>query len=249
MKVKSRRPDRAIAYIRVSSDNQEKSGVGLEGQLAAIRSYASGAPYTIIEIYSDTQTARGADSIADRPGLQAAIDFARTSKVPILVAGFDRLSRHSASVEEAIRKNALTIISTEDGAITNPLILASRAARAEVEGDLISLRTKEALQRKKEQGVRLGNPTNLGVAQMRGAASNKERGDRVARTIAEILDEADQDLKAPEVVELLNQKGIKTSRGITWTISAVRRPLQAARKLLEERSREAMASKPNFGRF
>ncbi len=141
-----------------------------------------------------------------------------------------------------------------DGLALTPLEIMSRAARAEAEGHEISRRTRQALEQKKLQGVRLGNRTNLDQAQKKGSAANKERAAAKIEELADFLERhpSAERMSAGEVAQSLNEAGILSGRGKPWTAFGIRRPLTAARRLLGEHRRlaeEAMKKIPDFGRF
>lgn len=239
-----------IGYCRVSTQRQGESGVGLARQRASIEAFANRHKAVLIEVYSDVASGMG-DHLPGCQSLQKALEHAARANSPILVDRLDRLSRDTATVERMCREHDVAIISASDGGLlVDPAILESRAARAEEQGRLIGQRTKESLRRKKKEGVRLGNTTNLPEAQRLGAAANQARSEAKASEIADALDAAGMgDAPAPAIVKLLNERAIRTSRGAAWTVAAVRRPLAQARQLIEERERRKLESHPNFGIF
>lgn len=252
----------AVAYIRVSTERQGDSGVGFEGQRASILKAAELWGFHVLEWYDDVGSARHSDSLAKRDGVQKAIQHATLKGIPVLVDGLDRFSRDVATVEELVRNSRIEIISAKEGSLADPVTLASRAARAEREGNLISENTKRSLQEKKRQGVRLGNPTNLGEAQRMGAMANSDRAKAQVREIAAVIDSLGAwSMKVPRIVSLLNQRGIRTSRGLPWTSAALRPVLKNARELIagkdaadDTTSTDAednadLRGDPNFGRF
>ncbi|MDK1488651.1 recombinase family protein [Sinorhizobium sp. 7-81] len=240
----------AIAYIRVSTDKQGEVGIGLEAQRAAIRAYADAAGVEIIEWFQDVASGRGEKNLELRDGLQRALEFAQANDVDLLVDGLDRLSRDMRTIEHIIRERKIMVISVADGRTTDPLVLVSRAARAELEGDKIAERTRRALSEKKASGALLGNRTNLPEAQRLGADANKRRSEEKVNEIAEAVRRNGwQDLSVPALVGALNALGMKTSRGETWTAAALRRPHRAALEALKNSTLEDYQHHPNFGRF
>lgn len=249
MRRSPRKPKPAIFYRRVSTKGQGESGVGMEGQLAAIQVYAEQAGYIEKGHYTDVGTAVGPRHIEKRPGLLAAIEHATRLDAPIIVSGLDRISRDQKDSERLVREHDLEIISASDGGMTNSVILSSRAARAQVEREAISINTREALRRKKAEGVRLGNPTNLDEAQKKGAAANKARRQRKVQEIADALRDIDdsETMTAAEVAAALNERGVKTSRDKPWTLPALRVPLREARQLLASRREADLLSNDKYG--
>jgi hypothetical protein len=90
--------ERAVAYLRVSTQQQQRSGLGIEAQRAAIERFAAAESLTMIEEYSEFETGKGADALDRRPQLAAALAAARKAKCSIVVSKLDRLSRDVAFV-------------------------------------------------------------------------------------------------------------------------------------------------------
>lgn len=240
----------AVAYIRVSTDKQGEVGIGLEAQRASIRAYADASGVEIIEWFQDVASARGAKNLALRDGLQQALEFAEENNVNLLVDGLDRLSRHTKTVEHIVRERKVAVISVSDERTTDPLVLASRAARAELEGNQISERTKQALDERKASGTLLGNRTNLPEAQKLGADANKRRAEEKVNEIGEAIRRNGwHELSVPALVDALNGIGVKTSRGDLWTAAALRKPHKAALEVLRTSTLADYQHHPNYGRF
>ncbi|PYB77577.1 recombinase family protein [Rhizobium wuzhouense] len=224
---------RAIAYTRVSTTAQKESGIGLQSQRSAIEAYARHQGVEIIEWFSDAASARGEQSLNNRPGLQAAIAAAKANEADLLVDRIDRLSRHTDTIMKIFSNEKIMVVAVSEGDADNPLVLASRAAKAQFEGDRISELTKKGLSRIKASGVKLGNPKNLNEAQRRGAQANKKRAEKKARELADVIKAYGwHDLNMPKLAEALNRAGIKTSRNKPWTPAALRRPLERAIEIL-----------------
>src|SRR5437660_12426388 len=90
--------DRAVAYYRVSTRQQQRSGLGIEAQRATVTRFAEAENIRIISEYIEAETGKGADALDRRPQLAAALGAARSAKCPILVSKLDRLSRDVAFV-------------------------------------------------------------------------------------------------------------------------------------------------------
>src|SRR5229473_4938262 len=84
---------KAVAYTRVSTDKQGRSGLGLEAQQVAIQAFAARERFDIVEWYSEVETGKGADALARRRQLAAALKAGRALRAPVLVSKLDRLSR------------------------------------------------------------------------------------------------------------------------------------------------------------
>src|SRR5262249_40865247 len=132
----------AVGYIRVSTRQQGKSGLGLEAQQEALGRFAKAEGYEFVETFSETISGKRDDG--DRPELAAAIALPSKRKAPIIGANPDRLSRDVHYIS-GLMKHRVPFIVTELGADTDPFLLHIYAALAEKERALISRRTKDAL--------------------------------------------------------------------------------------------------------
>src|SRR5688572_25758800 len=157
----------AIAYYRVSTERQRRSGLGIEAQRAAVVRFAEAEQITLIREYVESESGKGADALDRRPQLAAALAAARTAQCPVLVAKLDRLSRDVAFIAGLMAQRVPFIVA-ELGADPDPFMLHLWAALAEKERAMISQRTRDALARAKANGKRLGNRTNLAEAQASG---------------------------------------------------------------------------------
>src|SRR5690349_18694763 len=155
--------DRTVAYYRVSTRQQQRSGLGIEAQRAAVERFAEAEHIQIIAEFVEAETGKGSDALDRRPQLAAALAAAKTARCCVLVSRLDRLSRDVAFVAGLMAQRVPFIVA-ELGRDADPFMLHLYAALAEKERRLISERTKVALGAKKAQGARLGNPKNLAAA-------------------------------------------------------------------------------------
>src|SRR5450432_1263070 len=146
-----------ISYLRVSTAQQGKSGLGLEAQRATIAQFAAAEGYEVIGEFVEVETGKGSDALERRPQLTAALAAARKLKGSVVVAKLDRLSRDVHFIS-GLMAHKVPFIVTELGADVDPFILHLYAALSEKERNLIAGRTKAALAMKKAQGVVLGGP-------------------------------------------------------------------------------------------
>src|SRR5262249_7428735 len=149
-------------YLRVSTDKQGRSGLGIEAQRAAIARFAAAEGLELIGELVEVETGKGVDALDRRPMLRETLALAKKAKGAVVVAKLDRLSRDVAFIANLMAQRVPFVV-TELGADCDPFMLHIYAALAEKERTLISERTKVALAARKAQGVRLGNPTNLAL--------------------------------------------------------------------------------------
>src|SRR5467141_2741356 len=178
--------ERAIAYLRVSTQQQQRSGLGIEAQRAAIARFAAAESLLITAEYSEFETGKGADALDRRPQLAAALAAARKAKCSIVVSKLDRLSRDVAFVAGLMAQRVPFIVA-ELGRDADPFMLHLYAALAEKERRLISERTKAALAIRKASGGKLANPINIREAGAIGRASLVASADEHARNLLPVL--------------------------------------------------------------
>jgi DNA invertase Pin-like site-specific DNA recombinase len=195
----------AIAYIRVSTAKQGRSGLGLEAQQAALARFADAEGFQFGRTFTETESGKHDES--HRPALAAALDLARREGVPIIVAKLDRLSRDVHYIS-GLMKHRVPFIVAELGADTDPFMLHLYAALAEKERALISRRTKDALAAARARGVRLGGIRAKGLELQREAA---ERAERLRPLFGELAG-----LSARKAAEELNRRNIPAPAGGKW---------------------------------
>jgi DNA invertase Pin-like site-specific DNA recombinase len=212
----------AIAYTRVSTDRQGRSGLGLEAQQAALTRFAEAEGYALAQTFTDVETGKGADALDRRPQLSAALTAARKLKAPIIVAKLDRLSRDVHFIS-GLMTHKTPFIVAELGADADPFMLHLYAALAEKERRLISQRTKDALAAKKAQGVKLGGLNAKGVQNREDA---KARAEALRPIFVELAGRSSRAIAAE-----LDARGIATPTGGKWhaeTVLRVQRRLAVA---------------------
>lgn len=210
----------AIAYLRVSTSEQGKSGLGLAAQGEAVQRFAAAEGFEIVDLI--TEVASGKLGLDDRDGLRAALAKAAKLHCPVIVSKLDRLSRDVAFISGLMAKK-VPFITVELGADTDPFILHLFAALSEKERRLISVRTKAALQAKLAAGAVLGNRTNLPEAQAKGQAGNRAKAIEFAAKVLPLVQQyRDQDLSLAAIADKLNRLGVKTARGGAWYAATVR---------------------------
>lgn len=188
MRIKPR-SRKAIAYIRVSTPDQGENGNGLDLQMKRIEEFAREAGFELGNTFRETQSAAGEDSIERRSEIRKAIRLSHETGYPIIVDGLDRFARNIKKLGELVINGKLKVISAKSDEDAGRAVIMAEAARAQDERDRISRTTKEGPARARAQGKTLGNTKNLGEAQEKGAATNKQRADKQARELALVLRE------------------------------------------------------------
>jgi DNA invertase Pin-like site-specific DNA recombinase len=226
-------PSTFVAYFRVSTDKQGRSGLGIEGQRSAVARFAETEGRTLLAEFVEVETGKGADALDQRPQLKAALTAAKRAGVPVVVSKLDRLSRDVAFIA-GLMSQRVPFIVTELGADADPFMLHLYAAPAEKERRLISERTKAALAAAKARGVKLGGDRGHRIATPEGIARGAEAGAATRRIMADrsahrVLPRIEE-LRASgaslaEVAATLSAEGVPTPRGGAWTATAVRRAL------------------------
>jgi DNA invertase Pin-like site-specific DNA recombinase len=213
---------KAVSYLRVSTDGQQRSGLGIEATRAAIARFVEAEGFELVQEFVEAETGKGCEALDRRPVLAEALEAAKRLKGPVIVAKLDRLSRDVAFVSGLMARKVPFIVS-ELGADVDPFMLHIYASLAEKERALISRRTKDALAAKKAAGVRLGNRTNLDQASAAGRASLRARADDFAAKIRPIIDgiRANGVETLRDIAAALNARGVRTSRGAAWHASTV----------------------------
>ena len=178
---------RAIAYLRVSTQRQQRSGLGIEAQRATIAHFADAEGLSIIAEFVEAESGKGSDALDRRPQLAAALAAARTTKCSVLVSKLDRLSRDVAFVSGLMAQRVPFIVS-ELGRDADPFMLHLYAALAEKERRLISERTKAALAVKRAAGAKLGNPRNIAHAGELGRRIQTAAADEFMANLLPVMD-------------------------------------------------------------
>jgi DNA invertase Pin-like site-specific DNA recombinase len=222
-RTETREPKPVIAYIRVSTQQQGKSGLGLEAQQEAIARFAKQEAFDVVETFTEVETAKG-DTLARRPKLEAALKAAKRIKdddyryAPVIVAKLDRLSRDVAFISGLMTRK-VPFICADLGRDTDPFMLHIYAAFAEKERRMISVRTKEGLARAKARGVKLGGTNAASVRQEEEA---KARAEALRPIITELAVE-DPDMSMTAIARELNRRRIKSATGGKWHTMTVKR--------------------------
>ena len=221
-----------VSYLRVSTAEQGRSGLGIEAQRAAIARFAEAEGYALNAEFVEIETGKGADALERRPRLKAAIDEAKRhgKATPVVVAKLDRHSRDVHFIS-GLMAHKTPFLVAELGADVPSFLLHILASVAEEERRMISIRTKAALAAAKARGVKLGNPR---LAEARGPmlAAKKANADRFAAEVMPIIEEASRAgaTTLMAIADALNARGVKTAQGKLWRAQQVKNIIGRATK-------------------
>jgi len=213
----------AVAYIRVSTRRQGRSGLGIEAQRAMLARFAEAEDLTLLQEFVEVESGKGSDALDRRPQLATALALARSWRCPVIVAKLDRLSRDVAFISGLMAQRVPFIVA-ELGIDADPFMLHLYAALAEKERRLISERTKAALAARKVQGALLGNRSNADEAAAAGRAAQVSEADRFARSIVPLIESirSTGTSTLAGIADALNARGVRTPRRGRWHVSSVR---------------------------
>lgn len=205
-----------VAYYRVSTDRQGRSGLGIEAQREAVQNYLNGGRWSLIAEFTEIESGKR----NDRPELEKALAACKKRKARLVIAKLDRLSRNLAFIA-TLMESGVEFVAV-DNPHANKLTVHILAAVAQHERELISQRTKDALQAAKARGKRLGSPV-LDRARPLAVAANKAAAESYAANVVPII----RQIQASGVSSLrgvaraLTARGVKSARGGAWTARQV----------------------------
>lgn len=208
---------RAIGYVRVSTEEQARSGLGLEAQIRAIHAAAEQRGWELVDVITDAGLS---GSKADRPGFTDALHRMRKRDADLLVvAKLDRLSRSirdGADVIDRANRQGWALVDLGSGVdMSQPageMVAGVLLSAAQYERRLIGVRTREGLAEAKARGVKLGQQTAY--------------PDALLERIHHMHGEG---LSMRRIAEQLTEDGVTTARGGQWHASSVRSVLNSER--------------------
>lgn len=205
-----------IAYYRVSTDRQGRSGLGMEAQQQAVCDFLAGRG-ELIESFTEIESGRK----NDRPQLSAALSACRYHKAALVIAKLDRLARNVYFIS-GLMESGVEFVAV-DMPEANRLTIHILAAVAEHEREMISQRTKVALKAAKARGVKLGSPEPKKGAIIR-AQVLRDKADRFAANTLPIIKELQsQGITSYEgLARALNARGIQTANKRKWYSTTVK---------------------------
>ena len=220
-----------ITYLRVSTDRQGKSGLGLEAQRAAVVDHVAGKGWIAAEFVEIESGKKN-----DRPQLARAMAEAKRIGAVLLIAKLDRLARNVAFIANLLEAGGE--IAAADMPEANRFLLHVMAAVAEHEAQAISDRTRAALAAAKARGVALGwsmpaRADEQRQASRKGASRNARIADQHAANVLPVIRQiAAGGASLRQIADELNARGAKTARGGLWYAATVRN-LMAREKEIE----------------
>ncbi len=212
-----------VAYFRVSTQKQGRSGLGLEAQKHAVEHFVQ-LKGQVLTSFTDIESGKK----NDRPQLQAAIAYCKMHGATLLIAKLDRLTRNVAFVF-TLRDSGVSFICC-DMPEANTLTIGILATMAQHEREMIADRTRRALAEKKKRGFVLGTPANLTEqAKRKGTLHSQlnaqaDPNNRRAGAFAKKL--RDFGYSWAEIARQLNENGFNTRNGGTFQIVQVQRVVQ-----------------------
>lgn len=214
-----------ISYLRVSTERQGKSGLGLEAQRAAVCDYLNGGKWTLLQEVVEVESG-GKD---DRPKLAEAMGLCRLHGATLVIAKLDRLSRDAVFLL-SLQKAGVRFVAA-DMPEANEMVVGIMAVVAQAERKMISQRTKAALQAAKARGQKLGGFRGSVISEDARQASRAAAQAKAKARAADLLPVIDE-IRECGVTSLqgiagaLTAKGIPTARGRSeWSAVQVQRVL------------------------
>ena len=212
---------RFVAYYRVSTAKQGRSGLGLDAQKAAVLAYLNGGAWSLTAEFTEIESGKR----ADRPQLARALDLCRLTGATLVIAKLDRLTRNVAFLAN-LMEAGVEFVACDNPHATR-FTIHILAAVAEHEREQIAARTKAALAASKARGKVLGGYRGGPVpSASAGAAGKRAKANAFAvRLFPTLTEMRARRLSLDAMATELAGKGIMTAEGGTWTATAVRRVL------------------------
>ena len=211
-----------VAYYRVSTGKQGRSGLGLDAQRHAVETFVESRG-RLLQAFTEVESGKN----DQRPELAAALAHCDLTGATLVVAKLDRLSRNVAFLA-TLQDSGVRFLAT-DMPEANELTIHIMAAVAQAERKAISKRTKEALTAAKARGVRLGGDRgNFHDLQLGPAASARARAKVASERRAKVLKQvrsikSSGNLSLRQIADELNRRAVTTPRGGLWSAAQVRR--------------------------
>ena len=220
-----------VIYYRVSTDKQDKSGLGLEAQQKQVNDYLQSKPdAVVIAEYVEIDSGKKVNRIE----LNKAVVDAKKNKAVLLVAKLDRVARNVKlflDLLDQVRIEFTDLPALSNGTSDSRLVLTQLAAFAEWEAAKISERTKAALAAKKARGESMGIMGRENIKATNG--KRKEQADEFAKQLAGMLIPLATTMSQRRLVDYLNQHGVKSPTGKEWRLNSLQNVLNRAKAFSE----------------
>ncbi len=227
-----------IAYYRVSTECQGRSGLGLDAQKKAVLDYLGGNGWELTDEITEVETGKN----AARPGLDKAFKLARVHGARVVIAKLDRLSRNAAFLLKLQDAGAPFVCADMPDA--NELTVGIMAVFAQAERKMVSKRTKDALAIAKARGIKMGaaahrdpkaNTARLKAGQAEAGRKGRAARSRLAAAHAQDMMDVINDIREAGIVSAtaisneLNARSIPTPSGRgKWQATTVQRIIKRA---------------------
>ena len=220
-----------VIYYRVSTDKQDKSGLGLEAQQKQVNDYLQSKPdAVVIAEYVEIDSGKKVNRIE----LNKAVVDAKKNKAVLLVAKLDRVARNVKlflDLLDQVKIEFTDLPALSNGTSDSRLVLTQLAAFAEWEAAKISERTKAALAAKKARGESMGIMGRENIKATNG--KRKEQADDFAKQLAGMLIPLAATMSQRRLVDYLNQHGVKSPTGKEWRLNSLQNVLNRAKSFSE----------------
>ena len=215
---------RFVAYYRVSTAAQGRSGLGLDAQRAAVAAFLNGGAWNLLGEFEEVESGK----VNARPMLARAMEACRLKGASLVIAKLDRLSRDAAFLM-GLEAAGVDFVAA-DMPHANRLTVRLMAVLAQEEREMIGARTKAALQAAKARGTVLGGWKGGPVVDGKlGNDANRAKADAFAADVGPMTRAMrDRGLSLRQIAAELTKEGIRTARGGLWTAAAVRSVLGRA---------------------
>jgi DNA invertase Pin-like site-specific DNA recombinase len=214
-----------VAYYRVSTKRQGDTGYGLEAQRERVEQHLNGGDWQLIAEFTETESGKRSTD-RHRHELRKALELCADEGATLVVAKLDRLTRNLPFLTRIIESGVKMIacdVPTMSNANQNRFVLQLMANIAELEGAVISERTRDALATAKKKGAKLGNPRPKAASRLASKQLTAD-ADAFAMKVGRIIEELEEYgcVTLEQIAKGLEARGVKTARGNkSWALSSV----------------------------
>ena len=224
-------PTRYVAYYRVSTQRQGRSGLGLEAQKSTVANFLKGVEGNVLDSeFTEVESGKKVNRIQ----LHKALARCQATGATLIIAKLDRLARKASFLFELMEGKTKFLACDCPG--MNELTVGVLAVVAQAEAKFISERTKAALAAAKARGVKLGGDRGVPMKQevtKAGHAANRKKADDFVTGISGYIRRAQHEgrMSLREIADFLNDENVATARGGRWCASTVRNMLSRMERL------------------